>query len=85
MIICLHISKKNCTFAAKFKKHIKHTNMNTYLNTFLKNLGVIIVLLGVACFVVYFFGKQNNILLAAGLGVKFVGIVTHIILNKVLD
>lgn len=65
--------------------HIKNTNMNTYLNTFLKNLGVLIVLAGVICLVVYFLGQQKNILLAIGLGVQALGIVTYVVINKILN
>ena len=65
--------------------HIKNTNMNTYLNTFLKNLGVLIVLAGVICLVVYFLGQQKNILLSIGLGVQALGIVTYVVVNKILN
>lgn len=54
------------------------------MNTFLKNLGVILVLLGVVCMVVYFFGVQKNILLAVGLGLEVAGLFAHILINKKL-
>ena len=49
----------------------------------LKNsLGVILVLLGVVCLVVYFFKPISNILLAAGLVLEVLGIFAFIFLNR---
>lgn len=57
-----------------------------YMNTFLKALGTILVLLGVVCMAVYFFGTtQPNLLLAAGLGLEVVGIFTYVFTNKKLS
>ena len=49
------------------------------MSTFLKFLGTILVLLGVACLAVYFFSTtQPNLLLAAGLGLEVVGVFTYV-------
>ena len=56
------------------------------MSTFLKFLGTILVLLGVACLAVYFFSTtQPNLLLAAGLGLEVVGVFTHVFTNKKLS
>ena len=62
-------------------KIIKTKNMNT----FLKNLGAILVLLGVACLAVYYFSLPENYLLVTALALEVVGIATYIIVNKFID
>ena len=52
------------------------------MDTLLKNLGAILVLLGVVCLAVYFFGVQRNGLLAAGVALEVAGLFAHVILNK---
>ena len=52
------------------------------MKTLLNNLGIILVLLGVICLVVYFFGVQKNILLATSLVLEVAGIFAFIFLNK---
>ncbi|MBQ8386810.1 MAG: hypothetical protein IJX48_05105 [Paludibacteraceae bacterium] len=54
------------------------------MNTFLKSLGAILVLLGVVCLAVYFFGVQVNILLAVGLVLEIAGLFAYIFINKTL-
>lgn len=56
------------------------------MSSFLKFLGTILVLLGVACLAVYFFSTtQPNLLLAAGLGLEVVGVFTYVFTNKKLS
>jgi hypothetical protein len=52
------------------------------MNTILKSLGAILVLLGVVCLAVYFFGVQVNCLLAVGLVLEIGGLFAHIFINK---
>ena len=52
------------------------------MNTLMKNLGAILVLLGIVCLAVYYFGVQVNALLVAGLALEFAGILAYIFLNK---
>ena len=52
------------------------------MNTLLKNLGAILVLLGVVCLAVYFFGVQKNALLVVGLVLEVGGLFAHVLLNK---
>ncbi len=52
------------------------------MNTFLKNLGIILVLAGVLCLVIYFCGVQENGLLATSLVLEIAGILAYIFLNK---
>ena len=54
------------------------------MNTFLKSLGAILVLLGVVCLAVYFFGVHVNILLAVGLVLEIAGLFAYIFINKTL-
>jgi len=55
------------------------------MNSFLKNLGLIIFLIGVICLCIYYFGTPSNGLLVASLAFEFVGILTYIIINKRID
>ncbi len=55
------------------------------MKNFLKGLGAIIVLLGVLLLMVYYFGFQTNVLLAASGITMLVGLLTHIFLNKHLS
>jgi hypothetical membrane protein len=74
---------KNLVSLQRFCKTHKK---NIYMNTFLKLLGTILVLLGVACLAVYFFSTtQPNILLASGLGLEIVGVFTYVFTNKKLS
>ena len=52
------------------------------MDTLLKNLGAILVLLGVVCLAIYYFGVQVNGLLVAALTLQVVGLFVHVILNK---
>lgn len=54
----------------------------TYMNTLLKNLGAILVLLGVVCLAVYYFGVQVNGLLVAALALEVAGVLSYILINK---
>ena len=55
------------------------------MNTLLKNLGAILVFLGVVCCAVYYFGVQVNALLVASLALEVSGLFAHVLLNKRLD
>ena len=55
------------------------------MNTLLKNLGAILVLLGVVCLAVYYFGVQLNVLLVVGLALEVAGLFAYIFLNKRLS
>ena len=52
------------------------------MKTLLENLGAILVLLGVVCLAVYYFGVQVNGLLAASLILEVAGVFVYILLNK---
>ena len=52
------------------------------MNTLLKNFGAILVLLGVICLAVYYFGVQKNILLIASMVLEVMGILSYIFLNR---
>ena len=56
----------------------------TIMNNFLKYLGVIIVLLGVACLGAYE-AYPSNMLLLGSLVLEFVGILTFILINRFVD
>ncbi len=55
------------------------------MNTLLKNLGAILVLLGVICLAVYYFGVQKNALLVAGMALEVIGLFAYILINKRVD
>lgn len=53
------------------------------MNEFVKNLGVIVLLIGVIILAVpTMTGKISNAILLAGLGVIILGYIGHIVLNK---
>ncbi len=52
------------------------------MKNLLNNLGIILVLLGVVCLVVYFCGVQTNFLLATSLVLEVAGILAYIFINK---
>lgn len=55
------------------------------MNTFLKDYaGIILVLLGVVCLVVYYFSPVTNALLVFGLVLEIIGILAHIIFNRII-
>lgn len=74
----MQIRKKSRTFAAEFKNII-------IMNTFLKYLGVILLLLGVVCLVVYYFAVPSNALLVVSIVLELVGILSYILINKYLE
>ena len=55
------------------------------MNTFLKNIGIILVLAGVVCLVVYETAVQSNGLLVSGLVLEAIGILGYIIINRQLQ
>ena len=52
------------------------------MENLLKNLGIIILLLGVVCLVAYKFALQENWLLVTSLVLEIAGILTYIFVNK---
>ncbi|MCQ2312950.1 MAG: hypothetical protein MJZ84_05825 [Paludibacteraceae bacterium] len=53
------------------------------MNTFLKDYaGIILVLLGAASLVVYYFTPTTNLLLVIGLVLQIIGILAFILLNR---
>jgi len=54
------------------------------MNNLLKNIGLVLVLLGVACLVVYETSVQTNILLVVALVLEVIGILAYIVLNRSL-
>ncbi|MCR4665477.1 MAG: hypothetical protein K5660_08945 [Paludibacteraceae bacterium] len=55
------------------------------MNTFLKNLGLILVLAGVVCLVVYHLSVPANGLLVASLALEAAGILLYIFLGRSLQ
>ena len=55
------------------------------MNTLLKNLGAILVLLGVICLAIYYFGVQVNGLLIASMALEVAGFFAYILINKRLQ
>ncbi len=54
-------------------------------NSLLKICSLVLVLLGVVCLAVYYFGVMSNGLLAASLILEFVGILSYILVNRYMD
>lgn len=76
----MHICKKSSTFAVGYLHNDTLKNHN--MNTLLKNLGVLLVLGGIACLAVYFFNTPKNALLVAGLALEIVGAVCYVLMNR---
>ena len=55
------------------------------MNGSLKYLGVILLLLGVVCLVIYKFALPENALLVAGIALEVVGILAYIFINKKIE
>ncbi len=56
------------------------------LNTLLKNAGLLVILIGVIILgVVVFSGSQTNANLALSLVLIVVGLIGHIVINKMVD
>lgn len=55
------------------------------MKTLLKYLGVILMLLGVVCLVLYKFWMPTNVLLISSMALEVVGILAFIFINKKLD
>ena len=55
------------------------------MKSFLKYLGVILLLLGVVCLIVYKYAFPHNGLLIAGIALEVLGILAYIFINKKLD
>jgi hypothetical protein len=64
------------------RKNEETSNIDIKMDTLLKNLGAILVLLGVVCLAIYYFGVQVNGLLATALVLQIAGLFVHVILNK---
>jgi hypothetical protein len=54
------------------------------METFKKYLGVILLLLGVLCLVLYKYAMPENGLLIAGIALELCGILAYIFINKKL-
>ena len=76
MQIYLHICKIFYTFAPAIK--IIHHNMNSAL----KYLGVVLLLLGVLCLVIYKYAAPENWLLILAMVLEVAGIFAYIFINK---
>lgn len=55
------------------------------MKSLLKNLGIILVLCGVICLVVYYFSTPSNALLVSSLVLELVGILAYVIVNRFID
>lgn len=79
---CLVVSKKSCTFVADYQDNNK---IIIDMNNLLKNLGAILVLLGVVCLAIYYFGVQVNALLVISMVLEVSGLFAHVLINKRLE
>ena len=77
---------KTCVFAKFFvplrRNPCNNKNIENMNTTLLKNLGAILVLLGVVCLAVYYFGVQENALLVASMVLEVAGILSYILINR---
>jgi len=56
------------------------------MKEFLKYLGSILILIGVALLAFYYFGNvPSNIILASAGIIMIIGLITHIVINKRID
>ncbi len=55
------------------------------MNTILKNLGAVLVILGVLCLVIYYFWVPSNALLTSSLVLEVAGILAYIFINRYVE
>jgi hypothetical protein len=55
------------------------------MKSLMKYLGVILLLLGVVCLVLYKFSLPENWLLVSAMALEFVGIISYVLINKNID
>ena len=84
---CLHKCKIFCNFVADFKMEIVNDQIVNILTRyimegFMKYLGVILLLLGVLCLVLYKFAAPENWLLICSMVLEVGGILAYIFINK---
>ena len=72
--------KKKQYLCSVFEK--MDTKIINDMDTLLKNLGAILVLLGVICLAIYYFGVQENALLVVSMVLEVAGLFAHVLLNK---
>ena len=80
LLILLAYVRKFLYLCTLFKKQLK----NRYMKNLLENLGAILVLLGVICLAVYYFGVQVNALLVASMVLEVLGVLSYVFLSKLL-
>ena len=61
---------------------MKNNKITRYIMETKKYLGVILILLGVLCLVVYKFAFQSNALLVISMVLEVAGILSYIFINK---
>ena len=88
----MYINKNALKFAYVIKllylctrKGFKQQNNALYMNNSLKYLGVVLLLLGVLCLIIYKFALPSNILLIAAVVLEVAGILSYIFINKKLQ
>ena len=64
---------------------LKNNKITRYIMETKKYLGVILILLGVLCLVVYKFAFQSNALLVISMVREVAGILSYIFINKRID
>ena len=64
---------------------LKNNKITRYNMETKKYLGVILILLGVLCLVVYKFAFQSNALLVISMVLEVAGILSYIFINKRID
>ncbi len=64
---------------------MKNNKITRYIMETKKYLGVILILLGVLCLVVYKFAFQSNALLVISMVLEVAGILSYIFINKRID
>ncbi len=72
-----------CKIFCNFAPAIERTRL--FMETLLKNLGIIILLLGVVCLVIYKFACPSNALLILSIVLEIAGIISYIVINRRRD
>lgn len=52
------------------------------MNSLLENLGIILLLLGVLCLVIYYLALPSNVLLVLGIVLELAGLLSYIFINR---
>lgn len=83
-LVTLHAFSKAGAHAPPYSDNTIN-KIYTIMKALLKNLGVILAIIGVLMLVIYYFAVQTNTLLVLSIVFEVAGILSYIFINKYID